>query len=99
MFDIYVLIIYGVPFAVLGVITLSCVPKWRVTVGNICLFVVGGFVGSMGFLQLVIRIMSARGINGPNVFFYLFVATGAEIGGVLLVFARYVLTSSRSNRV
>lgn len=97
LFPIVVVIMYGVPFAVLGTITLSLVPGWRVTVANLLVFVLGGFIGVFALANLVKWMLQAVvshwrwGIHakqGDDIVFYIIVALGAELGGVGFVYLK-----------
>ena len=39
------LLVYGSVSAILGVITLACVPQWRVNKREVLTFMLGGFIG------------------------------------------------------
>src|SRR5579864_4372296 len=94
LFPIYVLVIYGVPIAVLGAINLACVSRWHLTPKNLLIFVLGGFVGMFVFANLILRALQAASerwrIHGSvaagEIVGYGTIAIGAEVGGAALVY-------------
>ena len=105
MFAIYALTIYGFGFAILGVITLACIPKLRLTFPNLLVFVLGGFIGMFAFMNAVFWLLHGLvellGIHfhgevpHGDVFFWLLVAVGATLGGACLVWLKMRLQSRR----
>lgn len=94
LFPIYVLVVYGVPIVILGLITLASVPEWRITRANLLVFVLGGFVGMFMLFYLVALILlpleSHWKINWPGgvVISYVALAAGAELGGIASVYLK-----------
>ena len=92
------LFIYGMPILVLGAVNLACVPKWRVTVANLFIFLIGGLCGVFLLLNLVawvLQVVAGRwniGFHEPQmgaIVGYIVMGIGAELGGVVLISVRY----------
>ncbi len=103
LFPIYVLVLYGVPIAVLGAINLFLVPAWRVTLANLLVFVLGGFLGIFALANAVKWLLQevashwrwgSHGKQGDDLAFYIVVAIGAELGGIGLTYVKSRLWGS-----
>jgi hypothetical protein len=52
MLSAIIIALWGVLWTVIGIVLLSCVPAFRLTVNNLVVFLVGAFAGSNGFVYL-----------------------------------------------
>jgi hypothetical protein len=105
LFPIYILFIYGLPIAILGLVNLTCVRGWRVNGINLVLFVLGGFIGLFLLFNLVAMIsrsiLDATHIQVPTyigeIFGYVIMACGAELGGAGFVLMKYKFSGPASS--
>jgi hypothetical protein len=81
-----------VVFTILGLIVLASIPKLRLTITNLFLFVMGAFPGTLTFGYLYGRIFadSANELNGRVAVLGIFAVMliGAVVGGVMVVWCK-----------
>ena len=91
MGTIYALVVFGSSLAILAVISIASIPGWRLTRGNILLFVFGGFLGIFILPNLLLWIwrhflsLRVREIPHGEWVGYAAMLIGAELGGLGLI--------------
>lgn len=104
LWEIAVLLLYGSLLAALGAITLALIPKWRITKGNILLFVFGSFWGIVALTSLSVwgtrEAYAGWGfsIQTPwvsTLLGHVVTVVGAELGGLLLLYLTALIFKPR----
>lgn len=89
MVGLYLLFVYFVCTTALGLIVLTCVPAFRLTLATLFLFVLGAFAGMFALVNLVLQGILYLGIHvdykSEGFFVYPLALVGATLGGSGLV--------------
>jgi len=95
MVGLYLLFVYCVGVTALGLIVLTCVPAFRLTLASLFLFVVGAFTGMFALVNFVFRIIFCLGVHmdhqNEGFIGYPLALVGATLGGAGLVWLKVCL--------
>ena len=95
MVGLYLLFVYCVCTTALGLVVLTCVPAFRLTLASLFLFVLGAFAGMFALVNLVLRGILYLGIHvdhkNEGFFLYPLALVGATLGGSGLVWLKVCL--------